>query len=199
MARVPALTIDDLPAEYRADFEQFTQAFQRNGNLVPAYSHCPEIAQYIFGMGAEFRAKEILPPRLVEIIVVTVSKVNECPYCTVHHSNRAVELGMATETLENILEPNVPGLDEKETLVRDFARLVIERPWGIRDKTYEDMGRHFSQREIVAITMRANLASMFNKINMVLQIEMEDGAMDAMLESGIEADHVPTPDAAAAE
>ena len=147
-------------------------------------------------MGARFRAKEILPPRLVEIIVVTVSKVNECPYCTVHHSNRAVELGMDTETLENILEPNPPGLNAKEKLVRDYVRLAIERPWGIRDKIYEEMAAYFSDRELVAITMRANLTSMFNKINMALQIEMEDGAMDGMLESGLSATHIPTPEAA---
>lgn len=196
MARVPKLSAADIPKEYRDSFLEIEQAFARNANLPPHYFHCPEIAELIFGMGAEFRAKEILPPRLVEIIVVTVSKINECPYCTVHHSNRAVELGMDTETLENILEPDPPGLDAKEKLVRDYARLVIERPWGIRDKIYEDMATHFSQRELVAITMRANLASMFNKINMALQIEMEDGAMDGMLESGLNATHVPAPEAA---
>ncbi|MEL0110727.1 MAG: carboxymuconolactone decarboxylase family protein, partial [Rickettsiales bacterium] len=143
------------PAEYQDEFERFTEAFARNPNLVPVYFHCPEMARFIFGMGAEFRAKEVLPPRLVEIIVVTVSKVNDCPYCTAHHSSRALDLGMDTETLENILEPDPPGLDEKEKLVRDYARLAIERPWGIRDKIYEDMKRHFSDRELVAITMLA--------------------------------------------
>ena len=44
--------------------------------------------------------------------------------------------------------------------------------------------------------MKTNLASMFNKINMALQIEMEDGAMVAMLESEIGAEHVPAPQAA---
>jgi len=196
MARVPKLSADEIPEEYRDSFVDIEQAFARNANLPPHYFNCPEIAELIFGMGAKFRAKEILPPRLVEIIVVTVSKVNECPYCTVHHSSRAVELGMDTETLENILEPNPPGLNAKEKLVRDYARLAIERPWGIRDKIYEEMAAYFSDRELVAITMRANLASMFNKINMALQIEMEDGAMDGMLESGLSATHIPTPEAA---
>ena len=195
MAQVSALTADDLPEKFREGFERTTAAFTRNANLPPVYFNCPEIAQHIFTMGAEFREKEILPTRLVEIIVVTVSKINECSYCTVHHSNRAVELGMSTETLENILEPDPPGLDAKERLVRDYARLAIERPWGIRDQVYEDMKAHFSDREITAITMRANLASMFNKINMALQIEMEVGAMDGMLSNGLGAGHLPAPKA----
>ena len=74
--------------------------------------------------------------------------------------------------------------------------MAIERPWGIRDQVYKDMKAHFSDREITAITMRANLASMFNKINMALQIEMEVGAMDGMLSSGLGADHLPAPKAA---
>ena len=196
MARVPSLTAEDIPAEYQDEFERFTEAFARNPNLVPVYFHCPEMARFIFGMGAEFRAKEVLPPRLVEIIVVTVSKVNDCPYCTAHHSSRALDIGMDTETLENILEPDPPGLDEKEKLVRDYARLAIERPWGIRDKIYEDMKRHFSDRELVAITMRANLASLFNKINMALQIEMEDGVMENLLSQGLNPSHIPAPEAA---
>jgi hypothetical protein len=36
---------------------------------------------------------------------------------------------------------------------------------------------------------------MFNKINMALQIEMEDGAVDGMLESGFNATHVPVAEA----
>jgi AhpD family alkylhydroperoxidase len=196
VARVPSLTAEDIPAEYQDEFERFTEAFARNPNLVPVYFHCPEMARFIFGMGAEFRAKEVLPPRLVEIIVVTVSKVNDCPYCTAHHSSRALDLGMDTETLENILEPDPPGLDEKEKLVRDYARLAIERPWGIRDKIYEDMKRHFSDRELVAITMRANLASLFNKINMALQIEMEDGVLENLLSQGLNPSHIPVPEAA---
>jgi len=194
MARVPKLTADDVAEGYRKSFERSETAFARNSNLPTHYYHCPEIADYIFDMGAAFRSNEILPPRLVEIIVVTVSKVNECPYCTVHHSKRGVELGMTVETLENILEPDPPGLNEKEKLVRDYARLAIQRPWGIRDQVYENMAQHFSHRELVAITMRANLASMFNKINMALQIELETGALESMLESGINNGHVPTPE-----
>ena len=78
MAQVSALTADDLPEKFREGFARATAAFTRNANLPPVYFNCPEIAQHIFTMGAEFREKEILPTRLVEIIVVTVSKITEC-------------------------------------------------------------------------------------------------------------------------
>ena len=109
------------------------------------------------------------------------------------------ELGMAVDTLESILEPNSRGLDEKETLARDYVRLVIARPWGTRDSVYDAMAQHFSHRELVAITMRANLTSMFSKINMALQIEMEEGAHEGMLENGIGTNHVPVPETDAAD
>ncbi len=109
MARVSRLSEQGIQDAYRASFKEFKAAFARNGNLPPHYYHCLEMTEYIFGMGAAFRANDIPPPRLIEIIVVTVPKLNECPYCTVHHSNRAVELGMAVDTLESILDPTLPA------------------------------------------------------------------------------------------
>ena len=84
---------------------------------------------------------------------------------------------MVVDTLESILEPNPPGLDEHETLVRDHVRLFIETPWGIRDSVYDAMEQHFSHRELVAITMRANFETIFNKINRAFQMEIEEGAL----------------------
>ena len=47
--------------------------------------------------------------------------------------------------------------------------------------------------------MRANFSSMFNKFNMALQIEMEEGTLEGMLENGIGANHVPAPEIDAAD
>ena len=61
------------------------------------------------------------------------------------------------------------------------------------------MAQHLSHQELVAIIMRANLASMFNKINMALQIEMEEGTLEGMLENGTDANHAPAPETDAAD
>ena len=193
MARVKDLSIDEVPAGARADYARFAEQFGYFSNLIPVYAHSPEGLKHIFGLSAEMRDADVLPQRLVEIATVAVSRVNECPYCVAHHSARLVDHGLDVETVENILEPEVPGLDEVELLVRDYARLVTERPWGIRDKVFEDLRRHFSESQIVALTIRIALTGLFNKVNMALEIEMEDGFTEELTRTGISEANLPQP------
>ena len=55
-----------------------------------------------------------VPPRLVEIAVVATSAANGCKYCVGHHGPALKEMGLAAATVDRILEPDVPGLDEVE-------------------------------------------------------------------------------------
>ena len=54
------------------------------------------------------------------------------------------------------------------------------------------MEKNFSHSELVAITIRANLASLFNKINMALQIDIETEAVEELSNHGISMEHIPT-------
>jgi alkylhydroperoxidase family enzyme len=59
-------------------------------------------------------------------------------------------------------------------LVRDYAVAVTERAWGIRDAMFERLREHFSNEQIVELTMRIALTGLFNKVNQALGIELED-------------------------
>ena len=69
--------------------------------------------------------------------------------------------------------------------MRDYARLVIERPWGIRDAIFDRLRRHFDERQLVELTLRISLCSLFNQLNEALQIESEPGVLEAALASGV--------------
>ena len=85
--------------------------------------------------------------------------------------------GLPSETVDRILEPDVPGLDAVERLVRDYALLVNARPWGIQDQVFNELRRHFSERQIVELTARIALCGLFNRFNDALQIEPEAGVI----------------------
>jgi alkylhydroperoxidase family enzyme len=102
-----------------------------------------------------------------------------------HHGPVLVDLGIAPEAIERILEPQPPGFDAVDILVRDYARLVIERPWGIRDRVFDSLRRHFTDQQIVELTLRISLCSLFNQLNEALQIAMEDGVLATVLAKGL--------------
>lgn len=193
MPRVTPLTIDDVADEAKDDFARFSKLFTDFENQVPVYAHSPAGMKHIFGMATDIRKAGNFPQRLVEIAVIAVSQTNACPYCVAHHSAMAVDEGVDPETIDRILEPDPPGLSEVEKLVRDYAVLVTERAWGIRDQVFEDLRKHFSEAQIVELTMRITLTGMFNRINQALQIDMEDGVMPAFEARGLDANALPDP------
>ena len=119
---------------------------------------------------------------------MTVSKINECRYCVAHHTPRFIRQGLAPETAANILEPDCPGLDTVDRLVRDYSVEVTERFQYIRDNMFEALRRHFSEEQIVELTLRISLCGFFNRFNEALMIGMEDNVKaDVLLAGGTEA------------
>lgn len=185
MARVPALTAEDIAADHRDDFLKYKNLFKSFGNQVPVYAHSPIGMKHLFGMSYESRRAETLPRRLVEIAVVAASFANRCPYCVAHHSTILAELGLDPDAISKLDQPEVAGLSEVELLVRDYAIAVTKRAWGLRDEMFDRLRQHFSDSEIVELTMRIALTGLFNTVNQALDIEMEEGLMADFMAKGI--------------
>ena len=193
MPRVKPLSIDEVSAEAKDDYARFSALFTDFENQVPVYAHSAAGLKHIFGMAVDIKKAGNLPQRLVEIAVITVSHTNSCPYCVAHHSSMAVDEGVDPETINHILDPDPPGLSDVEKLVRDYAVQVAERSWGIRDQVFEDLRKHFSESQIVELTMRITLTGMFNRINQALQIDIEDWVMPAFEKRGLDVNSLPGP------
>jgi len=171
MARVSHVGREKIGSELRTLFDEFSAA--RFGNQAAVLAHSAPVLRHLYGMVRDLREEGELSLRLVEIAVVATSETNRCKYCVAHHAPVLKGLGLAAETVARILEPDVPGLDERERLVRDYAVLVTERPWGIRDNVFERLRQHFSERQIVELTARIALCGLFNRMNDALRIESE--------------------------
>ena len=185
MARVQLLSAEDVAEEHRDDFIKYRDLFKDFGNQVPIYAHAPIGMKHVYGMSLESRLAETLPIRLIEIAVVAASFANRCTYCVTHHSTILADLGLDPNAISNLGNKDVPGLTEVELLVRDYAVSVTERAWGIRDEMFERLHQHFTDAQIVELTMRIGLTGLFNKVNQALGIEMEEGAMAEFIDKGI--------------
>ena len=68
---------------------------------------------------------------------------------------------------------------------------VTEKPQYMRDAIFEELNKHFSEEQIVELTLRTALCGFFNRFNDALQIGMEDGVIEDMLSSGFDKDALP--------
>ncbi len=184
MARVRDIEIDEVPEEVRPTYRRFAEDYGPFINQVKVFAHRPVAVKHLMGMLLELADEAVLPKRYLEIALVVVSKLNECKYCVAHHAPRLVDQGLEAVTISNILEDDCPGLDEVDRLVRDYAVQVTTKPQYMRDAIFEDLKKHFTEAQIVELTLRTALCGFFNRFNDALQIGMEDGVIHDMLAAG---------------
>jgi uncharacterized peroxidase-related enzyme len=196
MPRVRELDITEVPADVQPIYKRFSEEYGPFLNQVKVFSHRPPALKHIMGLLLDLADEAVLPKRYLEIALVVVSKLNECTYCVAHHAPRLVDQGLSADIVANILEPDCPGLDPVDKLVRDYAVQVTEKPQYMRDSIFEELNKHFSEEQIVELTLRTALCGFFNRFNDALQIDMEDGVVEEMLAAGGSVDDLPQHDAA---
>ncbi len=191
MARVRDVEIDEVPEAVRPIYRRFASEYGPFVNQVKVFAHRPPALEHIMGLLLDLADEALLPKRYLEIALVVVSKLNECTYCVAHHTPRLVDQGLAPETVAKILEPDCPGLDAVDRLVRDYAAQVTAKPQTMRDALFEELKEHFTEAEIVELTLRIALCGFFNRFNDALQIGMEEGVIEDMLSRGARREDLP--------
>lgn len=191
MARVRDVSIDEVPEDVKPIYQRFATEYGPFLNQVKVFAHRPPALKHIMGLLLAFADEAVLSKRHLEIGLVVVSKLNECRYCVAHHAPRLLEQGLSANSVSHILDPQVPDFDEVDLLVRDYAVQVTNNWNQIRDEMYTRLREHFSEEQIVELTLRIALCGFFNRFNDSLQIGMEDGVVEDMLALGGDIDDLP--------
>ena len=191
MARVRDIEAGELDDETRAIYERYAHEYGPFLNQVRVFAHRPPALRHIMGLLLEFADEAILDKRYLEIALVTVSKLNSCRYCVAHHTPRAIRHGLPANAIEQILEPEVESFSTIDYLVRDYA-IDVNNNWNqVSNDMFDSLREYFSEEQLVELTLRTALCGFFNRFNDVLQIDMEAGALEDMLASGVPEQNLP--------
>ena len=174
MARVRNIAADELPADLAQIYREFAASYGPFANQVAVLAHVPAALRHLMPMLMELRAAKTLPKRALELAIVTVSRLNTCDYCVAHHKPFLAVEGVSPGGADRLLEwRDHPELDDCDKLVVEYAVAAWERPNRIPDSLFARLRRHFSEAQIVELTLRITLCGFFNKFNDALQIEEE--------------------------
>ena len=176
MARVRSIPATELPPDQAGIYQKFASSYGPFGNQVAVFAHVPAAMRHLMPMLMELRDAATLPKRYLEIAIVVVSRLNECHYCVAHHIPFLAVEGISPDGIDRLLEDDNPELDEVDRLVVEYARVAWLTPNRIRDSLFERLRQHFSEAQIVELTLRITLCGFFNRFNDALRIEQEDEA-----------------------
>jgi uncharacterized peroxidase-related enzyme len=173
MARVRSIPSTELTPELADTYERFASAYGPFRNQVAVFAHVPAALRHLMPLLMELREAATLPKRYLEIAIVVVSRLNECHYCVAHHKPFLVVEGLTPGAVDRIPEADNPELDDVDRLVVEYAQAAWETPNRIRDSLFSRLRAHFSEAQIVELTLRITLCGFFNRFNDALQIEEE--------------------------
>jgi uncharacterized peroxidase-related enzyme len=184
MPRISEIDAENLPAEARQIFDRYISEYGPFENQAKIFAQRPPALRHIMGLLLELMDEAVLPKRYLEIALVTVSKINACEYCVAHHGPRMTSQGFDSRAFDHLLDETVPGFDEVDHLVRDYAVEVTNNFQYMRDAIFDRLKEHFSEAQIFELTLRIALCGFFNRVNDSLQIEMEDGVVEELEATG---------------
>jgi len=182
MARVRSIPPEDLPPDLAATYRAFAAEYGPFANQVAVFAHVPAALRHLMPMLMELRAAATLPKRYLELAIVTVSKLNECHYCVAHHTPFLVPEGISAAGVARVLDyADHPELDAVDRLVVEYSIAAWERWNRIPEALFARLRAHFSEAQIVELTLRITLCGFFNRFNDALGIE-EEAEASARLE-----------------
>jgi uncharacterized peroxidase-related enzyme len=110
--------------------------------------------------------------RVKELVYLTCSYANECAYCTAAHMASGKKAGITDEEMQAIQTEQDHGFAEPERAAIQYARELTQT--AAADDTRAALLEHFSDEQVVEITLVAAMANFTNRFNNGLGIKPEE-------------------------
>ena len=164
MGRFPVPDVEEVPADVRERIETETDEAGFTPNVFPAFAYRPSHFRAFFAYHDALTDETPLEREEVEMLVVTVSGVNDCLYCVVAHG-ALLRIFADAPTLADQLATNhrTADLSAAHREMLDFAVKLTETPGRVGDADVDrlrDAG--FTSEEVWDI---ASVVSLFNLSN----------------------------------
>ena len=154
MARIPLVTREQIVEKEKPAYDAFMLSRANRPNIGP-YSlllHMPEMAQRLEALRIYLRDEVSLPPKLQELVMISVAREMSCAFIWYAHAAAARQAGVRDDIVDNIREKRAPAnLDPEEQTVVDFTRELLQSR-KVSRPTFDAATARFGQRGTMALT-----------------------------------------------
>ena len=174
MARIPLIEETEHPE--LADMIGRIKAGRRGGllNVYKLLLHSPALAQTWFDHNGAVRWKTQLTGRLREILIIRIAHLNGVDYVLAQHvPELALAEGLSVAECEALADWRATGLfDARERAALDYAE-AMTLTTSVSDDVFAALRPHFSDREIVELSVLIGTYIMHNRVMKALAIDLE--------------------------
>ena len=173
MARVKLIQPEDRPDQSTL-IDRIRKG--RRGNFINVYKtllHNPDIASVWLDLVNVVRWKIELEDRLREIVIVRVGYLNRCPYVVNQHVPELSAPEGPKEECDALADwRGSTFFDARERAALAYTDAVT-REIDVPDAVFAELRKHFSERQIVELTVLIGTYNMHTRVGQALQIDPE--------------------------
>lgn len=173
MPRIEPLTRESL-AEFEPTFELVEAVMGFVPSSLLAMGRWPELLRSFSGLAGTVLGPGAVEPGLKNLVSFVSSNASGCRYCQAHTSHSAAHQGVSLEKIDAAFEfETSPLFDDRERAALRLARDASLVPNLVEDGHFEELRKHFDDREIVELTSVISLFGYLNRWNDTVATELE--------------------------
>jgi len=179
MPRVKEVTPENGSAEAREIFAESMRQLGAVTNFGKVMLHAPSAYKAWLmankGVRMKYLEEDIDFLRVEQCVVIKTSMLNGSPYCLGHNTGLAREIGFTEEQFEAIRGDyeSSPLLTDAQKAAIRWAEQVTRLKARNDDELFERMRAHFTDRQIVELTVLIGMWNWSNRFTEALHIDLE--------------------------
>lgn len=187
MSLIPIVTDEEATPEQAVLFQHCTKMLGRVANALRVAAHSPKVAQALLGFMIPAIREEVsgvLGVRIKALAILKTSMLNGCDYCIGHNTQLGRAVGFSDDQIEALegdyLGSDLFTADEKAAIA--WAECLTLRTYREKPEVMEELKKHYSNEQIVEITMVSGFFNFWNRFTDGLQVDIEAKEQVGMIE-----------------
>ena len=132
----------------------------------------PEVLKNFVPLYGAIMGPGVVERRVKELVYLTCSFANECPYCAAHHTASGKKAGISEDELRALQTEQDHLFSEAERAAIRYARELTQT--ADVQETRDTLLEHFNDEQVVEITLAAAMANFTNRFNNGLGLKPEE-------------------------
>ena len=171
--------IDAVSRESLAEFEPVFKIVETVMGFVPnsllTMGRRPALFRGFAALSGEVLGPGRVPPATKQLVAFVTSNASGCRYCQAHTSSSASRAGASAEKIQAAFDyANNPLFSDAERAALALANDASLVPNAAGDIHFEELGKHYSEEEIVEIMAVIALFGWLNRWNDTMATTLED-------------------------
>ena len=151
MARLPAVTRDMVPEEFRAAFDEVSAGRVTGPGSITINS--PEMARRRNHLTGYLRYETTFPRRVLELAIITTARAMDCPYVWNAHAPAARQEGVGDGVIDALREGQpLPDMPADEAAVVAYCQ-EFYRSHQVSQATFDAALEQFGAQHLVELTV----------------------------------------------